>query len=105
MTLIAGVRRERFRINATDVYDPAAPGGAFGSGAPSGAQRESEYAYELGVRYQFLPGAALIGKAGRSYRFANVDETYETDVRFHQPVPVPAAADRSQLRNRGGDDS
>ena len=82
VTLNAGVRRERFKIDATDLYDPAAPGGAFGSGAPSGSQRETEYAYELGARYQLLPGAALIGKAGRSYRFANVDETYETSSSF-----------------------
>lgn len=78
ITLTAGVRRERFRINADDLFDPAAPGGAFGSGAPPGSQRENEYAYELGVRYQLLPAMALIGKTGRSYRFANVDEIYET---------------------------
>lgn len=78
VTLNAGVRRERFRIDATDTFDPAAPGGAFGSGAPSGSQRESQYAYELGARYQFLPAVALIGRTGRSYRFANIDEIYET---------------------------
>jgi iron complex outermembrane receptor protein len=82
VTLNAGVRRERFRIAATDLYDPAAPGGAFGSGAPPDSQHDSEYAYEIGARYQFLPGAALIGKTGRSYRFANVDETYETSPIF-----------------------
>jgi iron complex outermembrane receptor protein len=81
-TVTAGARRERLRIDATDLYDPAAPGGAFGSGAPADSQRESEYAYELGVRYRFLPGTALIGKAGRSYRFANVDEVYETSALF-----------------------
>lgn len=81
-TLNAGVRRERFRINADDLFDPAAPGGAFGSGAPPGSQRENAYAYELGVRYQLLPALALIGKTGRSYRFANVDEIYETSALF-----------------------
>jgi len=82
ITLNAGVRRERFRIKADDLFDSAAPGGAFGSAAPSGSQRENEYAYELGVRYQLLPAMALIGKTGRSYRFANVDEIYETSAAF-----------------------
>jgi len=77
-SLNAGVRRERFRIDASDVFNPAAPGGAYGSGAPSGSQKETEYAYELGVRYQLLPAMAVIGKTGRSYRFANVDEIYES---------------------------
>ena len=81
-TVVAGWRSERFKINANDVYDPAAPGGAFGSGAPADSQSTSVYAYELGVRYQFVPAFALVGKVGRSYRFANVDETYETTPAF-----------------------
>ena len=82
ITLSAGARSERFRIDASDRFDPTAPGGAFGSGASPGSQRESEYAYELGLRYQLLAGTALIGKTGRSYRFANVDEIYETSPLF-----------------------
>ena len=81
-TIVAGWRSERFRISANDVYDPTAPGGAFGSGAPADSQSTSAYAYELGVRYQLAPAFALIGKLGRSYRFANVDETYETTPAF-----------------------
>ncbi len=81
-TLVAGWRSERFRINANDAFDPAAPGGAFGSGAPPDSQSESVHAYELGARYQAAPALALIGKLGRSYRIANVDETYETTPAF-----------------------
>ena len=81
-TLAAGWRSERFKINANDVFDPTAPGGAFGSGAPPNSQSESVYAYELGVRYQTAPALALIGKLGRSYRIANVDESYETTPAF-----------------------
>ena len=81
-TLAAGWRSERFKINANDAFDPAAPGGAFGSGAPANSQSESVHAYELGVRYQAAPALALIGKLGRSYRIANVDETYETTPAF-----------------------
>jgi iron complex outermembrane receptor protein len=82
LTLTAGARAERLRIDAADRFDPSAPGGAFGSGAPADSQRESERAYELGVRYEFLPQLALIARAGRSYRFANVDEIYETSPLF-----------------------
>ena len=39
VTLSAGARAERLRIDAADRYDPGAPGGAFGSGAPAASQR------------------------------------------------------------------
>jgi iron complex outermembrane receptor protein len=77
LTLVAGARGERYRIDATDSFDPTAPGGAFGSGALAGSQEETEYAYELALRYQFAAHWAATGRAGRSYRFANVDEIYE----------------------------
>jgi iron complex outermembrane receptor protein len=77
LTLVAGARGERYKIDASDFYDPAAPGGAFGSGAPAGDQKEWEYAYELALRYQFAAEWAAVGRVGRSYRFANVDEIYE----------------------------
>ena len=82
ITVNAGARRERLRVDASDHFDPTAPGGTFGSGAPPGSARESEYAYEFGARYQITPATALIAKAGRSYRFANVDEIYETSATF-----------------------
>jgi len=80
--LTAGWRSERLRMTASDRHDPAAPGGAFGSGAPPADQREWEHAYELGARYQFAPGWAATARTGRSYRFANVDEIYETSPLF-----------------------
>jgi iron complex outermembrane receptor protein len=76
LTLVAGARGERYKISASDFYDPTAPG-AFGSGAPAGDQAESQYAYELALRYQFAAEWAAVGRVGRSYRFANVDEIYE----------------------------
>jgi iron complex outermembrane receptor protein len=77
LTLVAGVRGERYDISASDAFDPTAPGGAFVSGAPAGGQEETEYAYELALRHQFAAHWAAIGRFGRSYRFANVDEIYE----------------------------
>lgn len=82
LTVSAGARRERLSIHATDRYDATAPGGAFGSGAPAGSQRLFEHAYELGARHQFTPAAAVMAKTSRSYRFANIDEIYETTPAF-----------------------
>jgi iron complex outermembrane receptor protein len=81
-TFSVGARGEHLAVDATDFFDPTAPGGAFGSGAMAGAQRESEYAYEAGLRYQLDSVSAVIGRIGRSYRFANVDEIYETSPFF-----------------------
>lgn len=78
----AGARRERLKIDANDRFDADAPGGAFGSGAPAASQRVYESAYELGVRYAFTPATAVTAKIARSYRFANVDEIYETSAAF-----------------------
>jgi len=77
VTLVAGARGEHYKIDANDFFDPTAPGGAFGSGAAPGTQEESQYAYELALRYQLTAQWAAIGRLGRSYRFANVDEIYE----------------------------
>ncbi len=82
LSLLAGARAERQSIAATDSYDPAAPGGAFGSGAPTASQTAHQHAAELGLRYQWQPAWALVGKFARSFRFANVDEIYEQSAMF-----------------------
>ncbi|MDB5905069.1 MAG: Colicin receptor [Betaproteobacteria bacterium] len=82
VTLSVGGRRERLSIDASDRFNPAAPGGAFGSGAPAASQRTYESAYEVGAKYQIVPAFAVMAKTARSYRFANVDETYETSAAF-----------------------
>ena len=82
LSFTAGARRERLSIDATDRYNATAPGGAFGSGAPAGSQSESSNAYELGVRYQLGAQTSLHARTGSSFRFANVDELYETSAAF-----------------------
>ncbi len=77
LTLVAGARKEHFRINANDTLDAGAPGGAFDTSAGAGSRSDSEEAYELALRYRFAPQWSVTGRLGRSYRFANVDETYE----------------------------
>ena len=106
LTLTAGARVERIRIDASDRFDPTAPGGAFGSGARAASQRESEHAHELALRYEFMPATAVIAKAGRSYRFANVDEIYETSPVFSNEFqflrPQTAVAREIGLERRRG---
>lgn len=81
-TLMAGVRNELISIKASDTYNPGAPGAAFGSGAPTGSFDDSKNAYELGLRHQLNSEFAVSGRLGRSYRFANVDEIYETNAAY-----------------------
>jgi len=77
-TLLMGLRNELVAMSGTDVYDGAAPGASFGSAAPAGSFAASKNAYELGLRHELGAGMALNGKIGRSFRFANVDEIYES---------------------------
>ena len=84
VSLSVGLRREWQRISASDAFDPTAPGGAFGSAAPSGDDSPNEWAAELGARVRVAPQTALIARAGRSFRFANVDEIYESSPTFSQ---------------------
>jgi iron complex outermembrane receptor protein len=83
-TLSFGWREEWQIIDATDYYDPTVPGAAFGSGAADGDQDLHEYAYDLGLRYELDMGWAATAKTGRSFRFATIDEIYETSPTFSQ---------------------
>ncbi len=82
LSLMAGARLESFHFTADDRFDPGAPGAAFGSGALAGGQNERQTAWELGLRYRLTPEHALYAKAGRSFRFATVDEIYEFSPAF-----------------------
>lgn len=98
-TLLAGIRNERTSMSGTDVYNAAAPGGGFGSAAPAGTFAASKNAYELGVRHQLDSGVALSGKLGRSFRFANIDEVYESGPAFTNQFQFlrPQTADGIEL--------
>jgi iron complex outermembrane receptor protein len=80
--LTAGWRSERVEYRGSDTFDPAAPGGAFGSEAPAAAATQSEDAWELGLRHVLSPAWALFARAGRSFRFVGADEIYENDATF-----------------------
>ncbi|UCD69335.1 MAG: TonB-dependent receptor [Betaproteobacteria bacterium] len=77
LQLSLGWREQWQRIEATDDFDPTAPGsGIFDSGAPDGEQDLREDAYELGARYELAPEWSLLASTGRSFRFATIDEIY-----------------------------
>lgn len=76
LSLLGGARIEQFSIRGDDRYRSTDPFG-FGSAAPAGSQDEREYAWELGLRYRLGAGQSVFAKAGRSFRFATVDEVYE----------------------------
>lgn len=83
-TLTAGARVEWQRLEARDVYDSGAPGAGFGSAAGGGAEARREHAWELGIRHRVAPDQALYARAGRSFRFATVDEIYEYSASFNR---------------------
>jgi iron complex outermembrane receptor protein len=81
-SLTAGWRYEEQHIEATDRFDPTAPGGAFASGAPAGEQTTDEQAWELALRQDMGARFSLVARAGTAYRFATVDELYEFSPSF-----------------------
>jgi iron complex outermembrane recepter protein len=86
--LTAGWRSERVRFEATDTLDPTAPGFFFNTAAPPVNETQREHAWELGIRHQVAARTAVFARTGRSYRFVNVDEIYESDAFFSAQFQV-----------------
>lgn len=78
-TLTAGARLQRVRMEARDDFNPGAPGGAFGSGAPDRNSTDNQHMLDLGLRHRLGEKWSVYGKLGRSVRFATVDEFFQTD--------------------------
>ncbi|HVY08309.1 MAG TPA: TonB-dependent receptor [Burkholderiales bacterium] len=84
-TLTGGGRVEWFHIGANDHFDPTAPNPTFiNGGSPSGEQNDRQFAWELGLRQALTKQWSAYARATRAYRFATVDETYETTALFEQ---------------------
>ena len=98
-TLLAGARNERITMSGTDTYNAVAPGAFFGSAAPASSYSATKNAYDLGLRHQLESGIAVNGKIGRSFRFANVDEIYESGPAFTNQFQFlrPQTADGLEL--------
>jgi len=78
-TLTIGARLQRVHMQAHDDFNPAAPGAAFGSGAPDRNSTDSQHMLDLGLRHRLGGKWSVYGKLGRSARFATVDEFFQTD--------------------------
>lgn len=72
-----GYRRERAKYAALDEADPASPACFFCTAAASAGEVQKQRAWEIGVRQRLSPELAVFARAGRSFRFVNVDEIYE----------------------------
>ena len=85
MTLTGGARVEWFDIDASDTFDATAPNPTFiNGGSPSGNQSDRQFAWEVGLRQALTEQWSGYTRATRAYRFATVDETYETTALFDQ---------------------
>lgn len=84
-TITGGARVEWFHIDASDAFDATAPNPTFiNGGSPSGEQNERQHAWELGLRQALSEQWSVFTRATRAYRFATVDETYESSTLFQQ---------------------
>lgn len=82
--LTTGLRTQQVRQAARDQFDPTASGGGFGSEAADLNNRQRENSFELGLWHQFDPNWSGYIRAGRSARFATVDELFQFNAQFQQ---------------------
>jgi iron complex outermembrane receptor protein len=83
-----GRRSERVHYAASDAVDPAAPGFFFNTAAPEARETQRQHAWELGLRHAISPAWSVFGRAGRSFRYVNVDEIYENDALFNAQFQI-----------------
>lgn len=69
-----GARLQQTKLSASDIYDAAAPGGAFSAQAIPLDQTETNHALHVGFEHRFSPMLTAFGRVGRSFRTPNVDE-------------------------------
>lgn len=69
-----GGRLQQTRLEASDIYDATAPGGAFSAQATPLNSTEMQHALHFGIEHRFSPALAVFGRIGRSFRTPNVDE-------------------------------
>ncbi len=86
--LTLGWRNERMKVSGNDAVDPAAPGFFFNTAAPQASARQSQTAWEVGLKHAFAANWSGFARASRSYRFVNVDEIYENDVFFNAQFQI-----------------
>jgi iron complex outermembrane receptor protein len=92
--LSLGWRRERVRYDAKDRLDTSAPGYCpppfficQAAAAPAAATKY-ENAWDLGLRHNLTRELAAYARAGRAFRFANIDEVYDFDTAFNPQFQI-----------------
>ncbi|MSQ87928.1 MAG: TonB-dependent receptor [Betaproteobacteria bacterium] len=83
-----GGRSDRIRYAASDAVDPAAPGFSSNTAAPEARQTQRQHAWELGLQHAVSRVWSVFGRAGRSFRFVNVDEIYEVDASYNAQFQI-----------------
>jgi iron complex outermembrane receptor protein len=80
----AGWREERAKYAGDDQADSGAPGCSFPpcAAAPAVRETQKEHAWELGLRQALGEQWSAFARAGRSFRFVNAEEIYESDFTF-----------------------
>jgi iron complex outermembrane receptor protein len=76
MLATLGWRRERARYRGIDRGCPVC------SAAPAVAETQKQDAWEAGVRHELTAQWTLFARVGRSFRFVNAEEIYESDPFF-----------------------
>ncbi len=102
-TLTAGARLQRVRMEARDDFNPAAPGAAFGSGAPDRNSTDTQHMLDLGLRHRLGGNWSVYGKLGRSARFATVDEFFQTDPNNFLQIFSPLKPQTAESIDMGSD--
>ena len=87
-TATVGWRSERVRIDLNDTLDPAAPGFFFNTGAQPASAVLRARAGEIGLRHAFLREWTGYARVAQSFRFARIDEIYETDLAFNNQFQI-----------------
>ncbi len=83
-----GWRSERVRYATNDTLDPTAPGFFFNTAAPTVRETQRQHAWDLGVKHALSSAWSVFARAGRSFRFVNVDEIYENDALFNAQFQI-----------------
>jgi iron complex outermembrane recepter protein len=78
----AGWREERAKYAGDDAVDVTAPGCFFCAAAPAVRETQKQHAWELGLRQALGAQWGAFARAGRSFRFVNAEEIYESDAFF-----------------------
>ncbi|MDH3320938.1 MAG: TonB-dependent receptor, partial [Betaproteobacteria bacterium] len=87
--LTLGWREERVKYRARDAFDASSPGfPGFGSQAPAVSERQRQHAWEAGWRQELSAAWVWFARAGRSYRFVNAEEIYESDAAFNAQFQI-----------------